>query len=278
MSFTHDTSAAQIAERVGAAQGLTDIDGNTIYFEAAGKGPALLFLHDGLLHHRGWDEQFAYFADWFTVIRYDRPGYGNSAPPASPYSHVRMLHGLYAFLAIEQALLMGGSAGGRIAIDFTLAHPDLVRGLVLVGAVVSGYAFTDHMWNRGWKQPWPETPEAWLDFWINDPWLIAEANAAARQRARDLLTASPQNLKQFDVPRHDDGSALRRLSEIGVPTLIIIGESDIADNHAHAGVLETGIQAAERVIVTNAGHLPYLEQPQAFNQLVQDFVQRKQLY
>src|SRR5258706_4942275 len=231
MPSSVDTSAAQIAERVGVSQGLTNIDGNRIYFEVAGKGPAILFCHDGLLHHRGWDEQFAYFADSFTVIRYDRPGYGHSEAPTTPYSHVHMLRSLYAFLGIEQTLLMGGSAGGRILIDLTLARPACVRGLVLVGAPVSGYAFSDHMWHRGWKQPWPETPEAWLDFWVNDPWLIAESNGAARRHARELLAASPQNIKYFDIPILDDGQALSRLSEISVPTLIIVGEADIADNH-----------------------------------------------
>ena len=60
----------------------------------------------------------------------------------------------------------------------------------------------------------------------------------------------------------EDVHALAYLSNIHVPTLIIVGESDIADNHAHAGVPQVGIKGSERKVIAHAGLLVYLEQPQ----------------
>ncbi len=65
---------------------------------------------------------------------------------------------------------------------------------------------------------------------------------------------------------------LPHLSEIHAPTLIITGESDIADNHAHAGVIQVGVAGSERVVIPHAGHLVYLEQPEQFNEAVRAFL------
>ena len=101
------TSANEIEERTGSPAGHVSIGGNSIFYEVAGEGPPIVFIHDGLLHRRGWDAQFEFFAQEFTVVRYDRPGYGDSKPPLVEYSQVGTLHSLFEFLGIEQALLVG---------------------------------------------------------------------------------------------------------------------------------------------------------------------------
>jgi len=63
-----------------------------------------------------------------------------------------------------------------------------------------------------------------------------------------------------------------RLSEIDVPTLIMVGEEDIADNHAVSGAIQVGINGSKRVVYPNAGHLVNLEQPQEFNKTVFEFL------
>jgi len=62
------------------------------------------------------------------------------------------------------------------------------------------------------------------------------------------------------------------LGEIAVPTLIVVGEHDIPDVHAHAGALEAGILGGRRVVLAGSGHLPQLEVPDAFNELVLEFL------
>src|SRR5437016_11413759 len=67
--------------------------------------------------------------------------------------------------------------------------------------------------------------------------------------------------------------ALHRLKEIRVPTLILVGDADIPDVHAHAGAIEAGIEGTRRVVVKETGHLMYLEKPAEFSRLVITFIE-----
>jgi pimeloyl-ACP methyl ester carboxylesterase len=183
-----------------------------------------------------------------------------------------MLKDLLDKAGLDTVVLIGGSAGGRLAIDFTLANPGRTRAMVLVGAAITGFSFSEHMWNRGWRNTWGDSTEEMRAFWVNDPWFTAEENPAARARLKLMLTANPQNLENFPVDVLQPESALHRLAQIKVPTLVVIGEADIADNHAAAGILEHQIAGAERAIVLHSGHVPYLEQPEKFDALVFEFL------
>jgi len=67
-------------------------------------------------------------------------------------------------------------------------------------------------------------------------------------------------------------SALPRLKEIRVPALILVGDADIPDVHAHAGAIEAGIPGPKRVIIPETGHLMYLEKPEEFSRAVITFI------
>ena len=77
-------------------------------------------------------------------------------------------------------ILIGGSAGGRIAIDFSITYPEHVTALILVGAALSGFNFTDHMLNRGWRNDFGETIEDMIEFWCEEPLLIAPENSKSQ--------------------------------------------------------------------------------------------------
>jgi 3-oxoadipate enol-lactonase len=90
-------------------------------------------------------------------------------------------------------MIVGSSHGGEISIEFTLEHPNLVEQLVLVGAVVHGYPYSDHFLNRG-EATWAPTKEtaAAIARIADDKYLTADDHPAARQKIRDLLTAAPR--------------------------------------------------------------------------------------
>jgi len=258
--------------------GHIEIDGSKLYYEMMGKGDAIILLHDGLVDCRVWDEQTAFLARQYQVIRYDRRGYGRSEPPEADYSNVADLYTLLRSLEIERTILMGGSAGGMIAIDFALAHPDMVAGLVLVGAYVDGFESSEHSQQRALAAARPliedDDVEQTIENWVNDPYFVAPENKVARQQFRHFLTSQPHNL--YDPHRYSFAeagpAALGRLAEMQVPTLLVVGEADIADNHAVAGALQVGISGSKRVVLSQAGHLANLEQPARFNQLVAQFL------
>ena len=267
------TSAEEIGERVGGTTGQMECAGNPVYYELAGQGPPIVFLHDGLLHSVAFDNQITAFKNQYTLVRYDRPGYGKSPPPSVAFSHVATLKDLLGKLGIEACILIGGSGGGSIAIDFALTHPAVAKSLILIGPALSGFEFTDHMFYRGWRFTPGDSTEDMIGFWYEDPWLIADENIKAKQVFREALKASPNNLDHYAVEVLDDYRAIERLSEIQAPTLIVIGESDIADNHAVAGILHFAIPNSQREIVTASGHLVYLEQPGQFAKLMRTFLE-----
>ncbi len=135
--------------------GFAEVNGVKLYYEVAGEGHPLVLIHGGLVDRRLWDDQFDVFAQHYRVIRYDIRGFGNSDVPAGPYSNYEDLYGLLKFLGVEKAYVMGLSMGGGIAIDFTLAHPEMVAALIPVAAGVSGFQSSEAS-----RQKWAEIEKA----------------------------------------------------------------------------------------------------------------------
>lgn len=113
-----------------AESGFLDVGGSKLFYETVGAGPAMVFVHDGHMHSERWNAQWEFFINSHRVVRYDRRGYGKSTPASAPYSNMEDLNALLLHLRVTNTVLVGCSAGGRLAIDFTLEYPTLVRRLV----------------------------------------------------------------------------------------------------------------------------------------------------
>jgi pimeloyl-ACP methyl ester carboxylesterase len=258
--------------------GYISVEGEKLFYEMAGKGNNIVLLHDGLIHREVWDGQFLELAKNFRVMRYDRRGYGKSSNPKVPFSNIDDLDQLFIQLKIDKAIVFGMSAGGGIAVDFTLKHPYRGTGLVLGGAVVSGYGYSSHMLTRGGRISLEtliaDPPKFIKYFGWEDPYTLFAENIKAKEKCLRLLEANPMNvsLDKFKFQKPRDRPALKFLSEIKVPTLVLVGEYDIPDVHAHAGVIEVGIPNAKREVMLKAGHLIPLDQPEAFDSTVRTFL------
>jgi len=277
-ALLHARSNEPVPQPPGVHAGLAEVEGGKLFYEEAGSGPPIVLIHDGLLHREVWDAQLASFASAHRVIRYDRRGYGRSPAPEAPYSNIDDLSRLFDLLGIGKATLMGISSGGGLAIDFTLAHPEKVEMLVLVGAVVGGLGYSDHFFLRGghYTADDRQSPVSRMAYWTGkDPYEIAPENEEARRKARRLLEENPRNLDDAKnaLARRPDRPALPDLGKIAIPVLVLAGESDIPDVHAHAGAISAGIPGAARVVVPGAGHLVPLEKPEEFDAEVSRFMQ-----
>ncbi|MFH1842693.1 MAG: alpha/beta hydrolase [bacterium] len=252
---------------------LVAVDGGNLWYEDAGEGFPLVLIHDGLCHSAVWENQFAVLAGTYRVIRYDRRGFGRSDQPEAVYSNLDDLHALICHLGLERVVLMGSSSGGGLALDYTLAHPERIEALVLAGPVVSGLPYSSHFNVRGYRNYDPDL-ETMIQHWVADEYTIAPGNDMARQELQALFAACPHNLDltKFFLLDQSDPPALPRLHEIIVPVLLVSGEHDAPDVHAHLGAIESGILGARRIVIRDAGHLPYLEQPTAFNEAVLEFL------
>jgi len=254
--------------------GYINVDGGKLFYEIAGKGDNIVLLHDGMVNCYIWDEQFPVLAKNYRVIRYDRRGYGKSSDPQTKYSHIDDLNQIFIQLKVEKAVIFGMSSGGRLAIDFTLTYPERVKALVLVGAVVSGYGYSTHMNTRGGHfNPTASNSDPVSTskyFVMDDPYEIYSGNKDAKEKVMKLL---PYFGRDNRVPtKPAEKIAVRSLSEIKVPTLILVGEYDIPDVHAHAGVINAGIERSKREIIPGSGHLIPVEQPVLFMDAVSSFL------
>jgi pimeloyl-ACP methyl ester carboxylesterase len=272
------TPVGGLAEGQESRTGYVEVDRGRLYYEERGSGATILLLHDGLVHSAAMDSQMQTLSRTYRVIRYDRRGYGKSDTPSKRYSPVTDLEAVFGALGVTRAVLVGASAGGALAVDFALSHPDRVSGLVLAGAIVGGYGFSEHFRQRGSRAMAPTASgdyRAAMRNMIDDKFELAPGNEEARERLWELIEPlAEKHLKNPPTLRMlPEWSAAERLPEIRVPTLIVVGEEDIPDVHAHSGVLEFGIPGSERVVLEGAGHLIFFERPEEFNRLVLGFLQ-----
>ena len=248
-----------------------DVNGGRLWYEERGSGDPVVFLHAGLLDSRQWGRELESFAPRHRAVAYDVRGYGRSPASAAPYRMHEDLVGLLDALGIEGAALVGSSMGGQIAIDAALADPGRVTALVLVGAAVSGMGFraysdeqgarAEAAWNAG---DYEGAADVWLEVWAPlgvDETLreIAYANAAVDNDEQEL---------DGDPPAAD------RLGELDVPTLVILGDTEvqgIVDSCRRIAAVGPG---ARLELLERADHLPNLRRPEEFDRLVLGFVPR----
>jgi pimeloyl-ACP methyl ester carboxylesterase len=255
------------------------ISGSKIYYEERGAGPTIVLLHDGLLDSASWDEVWRPLAIKHHVIRYDRRGYGRSDPATSRFSPVEDLAKLLNHLRVEHAVIVGSSSGGAVAIDFAIEHPRMVDGLFLIGPVLHGMEYSAEFRERANRNNEPmerNDASAMARNWSQDKFLIAGSNEKARRIIYEHLVANAGKLKKYDSTLEEKLSppASKRLGEIKAPTLILVGEGDIADVHTHCAAINAGISGSERIVVKDAGHLIQLEKPDELTKRLLDFAQR----
>jgi pimeloyl-ACP methyl ester carboxylesterase len=261
--------------------GFADVDGGRLYYETAGTGRPLVLLHAGIADSRMWDAQMAAFAPHYQVIRYDQRGYGLSSVPDSPYAPARDLQQLLHYLGVGQALLVGLSGGGLLALDFTLEYPEMVAAMVLTAPGLSGFQWSSALEAQSRqlaaaleRGDVPAAVDLWLALWVEGPAAPAgRADPAVRDRMRELLTDRFSRPPGQGEPRLLEPPAIGRLAAVACPTLIVAGDQDVPDILRNTELLQAKIPGARRVVLPNVAHMVNLERPAEFNALVLDFFQ-----
>ena len=254
-----------------------------IYYETAGNGTPFVMIHAGVADRRQWNNEFAFFAMNYQVLRYDMRGYGKSEPVDSDFSHLDDLASVVNTLGIQEPLiLMGCSMGGGLAMDFALKHPTKVKALIMVGSGPSGLEL---------DVPAPaKFAEAEKAFEAGDLDLVAEietqiwfdgtdrTSEQVDQRMRKLAyemnrLALAHEAKQLgkrlpntEIPAFD------RLGELKIPVLVIVGAHDTSYILAAADYMLEKISSAQMVRFEDAAHLPNMDHPDEFRKAVKEFL------
>ncbi len=265
--------------------GFADVNGTRLYYEVAGTGHPLLLIHGGLVDRRLWDDQFDVFAQHYQVIRFDVRSFGDSAPITAetpPYSLEEDLYSLLKFLGIEKTYVLGLSMGGAIAINFTLMYPEMVDALIPVAMGLSGFepaeedkASEADVYEAIRSGNVVRAVELTLRFWTDGPMRTPEqVNPAVREKVRAMTTRNFERPEDENAtqPRALEPPAISRLSEIHVPTLIIVGDQDVRDILKIADILEKEIPGAKKVVIPGTAHHLNMEKPDEFNRIVLDFL------
>lgn len=257
-----------------------DVNGARLYYEVAGEGQPLVFIHAGIADSRMWDAQFAAFAQRYRVIRYDMRGFGKSEMVRGDFSHARDLLGLLDVLGVTNAYLVGCSMGGAAAIDLTLAYPERVAALVLVCSSPQGFDY------QGDPPPiWHDivaafeagdlerTSEYEMRLWVDGPSRTPDqVPAAIRDLVREMnLIALKNEAAELGDNQPIEPAAVHRIHELKLPVLVMIGELDNPKAVAAGEWMAANIPGAQRVVVHTA-HLPSMEQPMEFNRIVLEFL------
>ncbi|HET8846318.1 MAG TPA: alpha/beta hydrolase [Ktedonobacteraceae bacterium] len=252
-----------------------------IYYEVLGEGKVLVLLHAGVADCRMWDEQFETFAEHYRVIRYDLRGFGRSSVPSSHFAQHDELAEILAFLSVSHASILGVSYGGKVALDFTLAHPEMVEKLILVAPSVSGsepspdvLAFYEAEEKALAAEDLQGATELNLKMWVDGPKRSPEeVNPSVRERIGEMQYHAFQTVFPEEAVEPDlEPPAALRLAEVKVPTLLIVGDYDIQAKIDQAHRLASEIAGAQLAVIAQAAHIVNMEKPAEFNALVLDFL------
>jgi 3-oxoadipate enol-lactonase len=252
-----------------APASFVEVEGSRLYYEECGKGPrAVILLHDGVVNSAVWDDVWPSLCKQFHVIRYDRRGYGRSPATKKPYYEADDVSAVIRDRKVTQAALVGSSHGGNIALSVALRYPEQISDLVLVGPEADGFPYSEHFVLAQVEFQEAKDP---VEARAKNVYFIAPGNDAAREHLRKLLNAFPQDHTHDDMPLPEK-PVCPYVRDLRVPTLIVTGSADIADNQAVSGALVMSISGAARVVVPGTGHLLYLEKPDVFSSIVINFL------
>jgi pimeloyl-ACP methyl ester carboxylesterase len=261
------------------------VDGIRLYYQEVGEGTPLVFVHEFAGEVESWRPQVQFFARRYRTIAYNARGYPPSDVPDDPsaYSQERAvedIRGVLDHLGVRKAHLCGLSMGGYAVLHFGLTYPDRAHSLVVAGC---GYGSGDRdAFRRDSSQvvkrfedegmarvaDWYSRGPTRVQFLDKDPkgWQEFHDRLAAGSARGHALTMQGVQMKRPSV--FDLGD---RMEALRVPTLVVTGDEDEPCLEP-ALFMKRKIASAGLVVLPRAGHTINLEEPEAFNRAVLDFL------
>jgi 3-oxoadipate enol-lactonase len=255
------------------SEGFADLAEGRLWYERAGSGFPVVFVHSGLMDSRAWEPQFDAFAEQHEVVRYDRRGFGRSDTPTGSFSDLRDLQALLDALGIARCALVGCGEGAGLAFDLSLDAPEAIEVIVAASPRVSGYH---------WRDPGSEVladqvartvgagdPEGAIELQLA-VWAPVTSKADPGVRTVALENAPAQRIDPSW--REAPPPAVDRLDQLRAAALLIVGEEDIAEVGEIADLVAEHVPGASKRIVAEADQLVNIGKPERFNRLALDFL------
>ena len=237
------------------------IDGTRLRVIDTGRGPAVVFIHGLSASMYAWRHHLEpVLASGHRVIAYDNRGFGFSERPDTGYGiadYAKLLVALLDSLGVGEAVLVGHSMGGAIALETTLLRPDRVRGVVLMGPAgllprAVGMLRSPVVGGVGTQFVTRATVAATLRSCFADPRRVTE-NDIDQYYAPFAVKGARSALRQ--VLRNFRFDALQgRLDSVQVPTLVLWGVADAYIPFSASAQIAQGVARSAFIVVKDAGH------------------------
>jgi pimeloyl-ACP methyl ester carboxylesterase len=251
--------------------GFVEHDGEQIYFESVGTGDPVVLSHGSGGNHAVWYQQVPVLAQHYRVVTWDQRGFGRSTNvkrQADPARAVQDLEALLAHLAITRAHLVGQSMGGWAVMGFALKHPERVRSLVLADTIAG--VFTPEAVRAGesaLRRSGPDQLPITQHPGLSDA--LGARDPAKAFLYRQIGGPSPAGMRE---KLYQTSYALDDIRRIRFPVLLIVGADDQTFPPAAIHSVAAKIRGATVVVLPDAGHSPYFETPDAWNEVVMNFL------
>jgi pimeloyl-ACP methyl ester carboxylesterase len=242
------------SERSGHAQA----NGIDIYYAEYGQGSPVILLHGGLANADYWGNQIKALAPYHTVIVMDSRGHGRSTRNSQPFGYDLMADDVVAlmdFLKVRKADIVGWSDGGILGLDLAMRYPDRVGRI---------FAFGANTMTSGVRDGTDKNP------------IFAAYVERARQEY-EVYSATPKEYEAFveqiakmwaTQPSWTD----TQLKSITAPVLVVDGDHDEAIKREHTEYIAATIPGAGLLILPNASHFAFLQDPELFNYAILHFL------
>ena len=266
-------------------QGRIEVGNGSLYYEEAGTGEPVIFVHGHSLDHRMWNEQFPVFAKKYRAIRYDLRGYGISSPQTEDYqfTHVEDLRTLMDSLHIKKAHVVGLSLGGFVGADMLGCFPERMLSAFLASGNIRK--------SKGPSEPMTREEATKRDEEIatlkkkgvdvmKKEWYEGLMKSGGSQRER-MLQPLWRMIDDWDAwqPLHKevrviaglDALAKLKANHPAVPTLIVEGRSENNRFSEHPEILNY-LPNGKMKIIDDCGHMMNMERPEEFNAALEEFL------
>jgi pimeloyl-ACP methyl ester carboxylesterase len=257
-----------------AREASADLPGVRLWFsDSGGSGVPVVFVHAATGSSRVWEFQRpAFTARGYRVITYDRRGYGRSIATQSgpqPGTGADDLDALIDFLKLDRFHLVGTAAGGFVAWDYALSFPRRLRSLVVANSMggVQDPEYQDAL--RRLRTP--EFLAMPADMRELGPAYRA-TNPAGAERWRELERTARPSGAQPPPQTFRNRVTFAQLETISVPTLLVTGDADMYAPPPIMRMFAARVKGSKSIVIPEAGHSAYWEQPEMFNRAVLDFL------